>query len=175
MYPKGTIKVVWIERDTNYLDSQMFAPNKLQEAVAFGEEKGEYMVTALDYHKGDYYRWVVMPYGNYNMYNKSINLQRVLKGDYDKNTSPNKLTSPQGEINNNSNNPNKDIILPVQKVRLIDVFFISPFLIWLSFNKNLGKGVQYILLFLGVMTLAYNATRYLLYKDDELKQKKSIL
>lgn len=34
MYPKGTIKVVWIERDTNYLDSQMFPPNKLQEAIA---------------------------------------------------------------------------------------------------------------------------------------------
>lgn len=174
MYPKGTIKVVWIERDTNYLDSQMFPPNKLQEAVAFGEKKGEYMVTALDYHKGDYYRWVVMPYGNYDMYNTSLNLQRVLKGDYDKNTSPNKLTSPQQEINNNPNNYNKDVILPVQKVRLIDVFIIAPFLIWLSFNKNLGKGVQYILLFLGVMTLAYNATRYLLYKEDELKQKKQI-
>ena len=164
MYPKGTIKVVWIERDTNYLDSQMFPPNKLQEAVAFGEEKGDYMVTALDYHKGDYYRWVIMPYGDYDKFQSSINAQRILRGQYDKNTSPNKLESPVSEIP--KDNTEKDVVLPVQTIRLMDVFIIAPFLIWLSFNKNLGKGVQYILLFLGISTLAYNATRYFLNKKN---------
>ena len=52
-----------------------------------------------------------------------------------------------------------------QSVRLIDILFIAPFLIWLSMNKTLSGWVRLTLFSLGIATLIYNANNY--YKNDK--------
>lgn len=49
----------------------------------------------------------------------------------------------------------------VQSVRLIDVFFIAPFLMYVGSNKALSKPVRLTLWGLGVATLLYNGHHYL--------------
>lgn len=51
--------------------------------------------------------------------------------------------------------------MDVQKVRLIDVFVIAPFLIYVSSDKNLSNSVRFGLFAIGVSTLVYNANNYL--------------
>lgn len=47
-----------------------------------------------------------------------------------------------------------------QSVRLIDILFIAPFLLWLSMDKNLPSWVRMTLMVLGAATLIYNAHNY---------------
>jgi hypothetical protein len=51
--------------------------------------------------------------------------------------------------------------MDVQEVRLIDVFVIAPFLIYVSNNKNLSKPIRLGLFVIGVSTLIYNGHNYL--------------
>lgn len=68
MYKKGTIKVAWISKnDYNELNSMMF--NSLKDALEYVKGKDDYMIMELVENNGDYYKWKVLPYGNYRSYN----------------------------------------------------------------------------------------------------------
>ena len=49
----------------------------------------------------------------------------------------------------------------VQDVRLLDVFFIGPFLIYVGMNKQLSLPTRVALVTLGVSTILYNGNNYL--------------
>jgi len=49
----------------------------------------------------------------------------------------------------------------VQEIRLIDVFLIGPFLIYVGMKKELSLPVRSTLLALGVATIIYNGNNYL--------------
>tara|TARA_R110002050_G_scaffold65113_2_gene141265 strand:- start:1385 stop:1555 length:171 start_codon:yes stop_codon:yes gene_type:complete len=48
-----------------------------------------------------------------------------------------------------------------QFVRLIDVFYIRPFLIFLSNKNTLSENNKRILLITGILTIIYNGRNYL--------------
>lgn len=49
-----------------------------------------------------------------------------------------------------------------QFIRLVDVFFIAPVLIYVSYKaNNLSNALRIILLIIGVSTLLYNGSNYL--------------
>jgi hypothetical protein len=47
-----------------------------------------------------------------------------------------------------------------QQVRLMDVFIVTPFLLWAS-TKTTNKTAKYGLLTLGLLTFAYNGFNYI--------------
>jgi hypothetical protein len=49
----------------------------------------------------------------------------------------------------------------VQTVRLVDVFFIAPFLMYVGSNKSLSTPVRATLWGIGLATLFYNGHHYL--------------
>jgi len=51
--------------------------------------------------------------------------------------------------------------LPVQTIRLIDVFFIGPFMIYVGTKKELTNPVRLTLWGLGAATIIYNGLNYL--------------
>ena len=51
--------------------------------------------------------------------------------------------------------------MDVQKVRLIDVFVIAPFLMYVGSNKNLSNPIRIGLWTIGISTLIYNGNNYL--------------
>jgi hypothetical protein len=156
MYPIGTLKVAWIENNVEYLSSDMFKPNQLDEAVAFGEKQGDYMIMQLIQQSNDYYRWRVLPYGRHKQYLNGMRftrkLEKLFKGNEE--SGFNELDGESGFIDT------KDIS-NVQNVRLFDVFVIAPLLIYTSTQKSLPFWLRITLLFLGIMTFLYNGDNYL--------------
>ncbi len=122
MYKIGTIKVAWVESDPEYFSSQMFAPDQLNEAVAFGERVKDYMVMQLIKTDGDYYRWRLLKYGGYKQLISGTNVKRKLQKIFGSESGYNSLESSFVEEEKNT-----------QMVRLIDVFLIGPLLIYTSF------------------------------------------
>ena len=51
--------------------------------------------------------------------------------------------------------------LDVQMIRLIDVFFIAPVLIYAGTKQELPKSLRYTLIILGVATFLYNGHHFL--------------
>jgi hypothetical protein len=51
--------------------------------------------------------------------------------------------------------------LNVQTIRLIDVLFIGPFLIYVGTNKELSLPIRLALIGLGAATIIYNGNNYL--------------
>jgi len=47
-----------------------------------------------------------------------------------------------------------------QQVRIMDIVFVTPFLLWAS-TKTTNKQAKYGLIALGVLTLTYNGVNYL--------------
>jgi len=160
MYPIGTLKVAWIENNVEYLSSDMFKPNQLDEAVAFGEKQGDYMIMQLIQQSNDYYRWRVLPYGRHKQYLNGMRftrkLEKLFKGGEE---------SGFGELDGESGFIDTKDISNVQNVRLIDVFVIAPILIYTSTQKTLPFWLRMTLLFLGIMTLLYNGDNYLKEKN----------
>jgi hypothetical protein len=73
-----------------------------------------------------------------------------------------KILENQGiEINRRSN----IVGLNVQDIRLIDVFIIAPFLLYVSSKKELSPMVRLTLFTFGSLTLLYNANNYLINKQ----------
>jgi len=54
--------------------------------------------------------------------------------------------------------------LTVQDIRLLDVVFVAPVLIYAGFREELPKPLRYTLVALGIATLIYNGHNYLLNK-----------
>lgn len=73
-----------------------------------------------------------------------------------------KILENQGiEINRRSN----IVGLNVQDIRLIDVFIIAPFLLYVSSKKELSPMVRLTLFTFGSLTMLYNANNYLINKQ----------
>jgi ABC-type enterobactin transport system permease subunit len=51
--------------------------------------------------------------------------------------------------------------MDVQKVRLADIFFIAPVLMYASTQKQLSDSMRLTILGIGVATLVYNAHNYI--------------
>ena len=67
MYKIGTIKVAWTTPNNyNELNSRMF--DSVEEAESFAAGMKDYMLMRLIENEGDYYKWEVLPYGNYKSY-----------------------------------------------------------------------------------------------------------
>lgn len=66
----GTIKVVWVNKaDPETFESKMF--NNLEDAVKYGEGK-THLIMQLQDNNDNYYRWKLLPYGEYERYKSVI-------------------------------------------------------------------------------------------------------
>jgi len=75
---KGTIKVVWITKNTKKIYSRMF--NDVNKAKKFGELKKNYIVFKLLWHKKfQYFAWELLPYGNYKLYESALKFYQRYK------------------------------------------------------------------------------------------------
>jgi hypothetical protein len=55
-----------------------------------------------------------------------------------------------------------------QQVRLIDIFLIAPFLVYIGYKaKGINKTERSLLYVLGISTLIYNANNYLKNNNDQ--------
>lgn len=53
-------------------------------------------------------------------------------------------------------------VAKTQRVRLLDVFALGPFMIWYALTaKGMPRGASFVLLVAGVATIVYNARNYL--------------
>lgn len=153
MYPIGTLKVAWVESNVEYLSSDMFKPNELDKAVAYGEKVGDYMIMQLVAQEKDLYRWRVLPYGNYKQYLSSMRLRRKL--DKLLSNESGYYEAPTGGIFTDKEEYQRQI------VRVLDVFLLGPFLIYVASLKTLPKHIRVILLLIGILTIIYNGKNYL--------------
>ena len=79
MLEKGTIKVVWITKNTKRIYSRMF--DSIKQAQKFGESKKDYVVFRLLWHKRfKTFAWELLPYGNYKLYRSALKLYQKYKG-----------------------------------------------------------------------------------------------
>lgn len=68
---KGTIKVVWITKDTKKIHSKMF--DDINMAKDFGEKKKDYLIFRLLKHKNfNEFSWALLPHGNYKLYQNAL-------------------------------------------------------------------------------------------------------
>jgi hypothetical protein len=51
--------------------------------------------------------------------------------------------------------------ISVQQVRLIDVFVVAPFCLYVASQKNLSKPIRLGMFVLGISTFFYNGNNYL--------------
>lgn len=70
------------------------------------------------------------------------------------------------------NKEKKDSFIDKQKVRLLDVFVVAPFLVYAATLKHSPKWVRVSLLFIAATTLGYNGLNYLEEATLEKKKKK---
>jgi hypothetical protein len=153
MYPIGTLKVAWVESNVEYLSSDMFKPNELDKAVAYGENVGDYMIMQLVSQEKDLYRWRVLPYGNHKQYLSSMRLRRKFEKLFSNESGY--YEAPTGGIFTDKEEYEK------QLVRIADVFVLGPFLIYVSTIKSLPKHIRVILLLIGILTIIYNGNNYI--------------
>ena len=153
MYPLGTLKVAWVEDNVEYLSSDIFKPNELNEAIAYGKKSGDYLIMQLIQQEKDHYRWKVLPYGKYREYLSSVSLQKklgkIFGNESDFYIAPNgqKFTSKE--------------VYYTQLVRIADVFLIGPILIYASSFKVLPTYLRILLFSIGVATIIYNGRNYI--------------
>lgn len=145
MYPLGTLKVAWIENNVQYLSSDMFKPNQLNDAISYGEKKGDYLIMQLDRQEGDNYRWKVMPYGRYREYLGAASL----------------LNESNFYIAPNGQKFTSEEVYHTQLIRIADVFLIGPILIYASTFKTLPTYMRAVLFVIGIATILYNGNNYI--------------
>lgn len=64
---KGTIKVVWLPKNSKRICSRMF--ENIKKADKFGRTKKDYIIFRLIKHeKFKQFEWEIMPYGRYKEY-----------------------------------------------------------------------------------------------------------
>lgn len=51
--------------------------------------------------------------------------------------------------------------MEVQNVRLVDVFLLGPFMIWMGLQQSRPTWAMDLLVFAGAATIVYNGVRYL--------------
>jgi len=153
MYTLGTLKVAWAEDNEEYLSSKMFKPNQLDESVSYGEKVGNYMIMQLIEQDGDFYRWRVLPYGNHKQYFTSMRLRKKFEKLFSNESGY--YEAPTGGTFTDKDEYEKQV------VRVIDVFVLGPFLIYVSTIKSLPKHIRVMLLLIGILTIIYNGNNYI--------------
>ena len=53
-----------------------------------------------------------------------------------------------------------------QNIRLLDVFFIGPLLVWVGFAGRLNDTVRILLFVIGVATVIYNGRNFIRITND---------
>jgi hypothetical protein len=77
IYEKGTIKVVWLEKDPLKIYSRMFEDER--SAVKFGKVKKDYVIYKLLEQKNmKDFSWELLPYGKYKVYKLLFRVYRLL-------------------------------------------------------------------------------------------------
>lgn len=72
-YAQGTIKVVWISDNSDSIYSRMFITEQEAETFAQKNHPGKYLIFSLqEQHDMERFEWVLLPYGNYQLYHKLI-------------------------------------------------------------------------------------------------------
>lgn len=56
--------------------------------------------------------------------------------------------------------------MKAQAIRLADVFFIGPFMIYSAYKKKLSKADRATLVGLGIATIVYNGINYLKQQNE---------
>lgn len=75
MYNIGTVKVAWTKAGKiKEMESLMF--DTLPQALDFAKSKKNYMIMKLASQDGDYYKWDVLPYGEYKNYKNGMRIAR---------------------------------------------------------------------------------------------------
>lgn len=68
---KGTIKVVWVTKNTRRIHSRMF--DDIAAAERFGKIKKNYLIFRLLKHKNfREFSWELLPYGEYKLYERGL-------------------------------------------------------------------------------------------------------
>lgn len=68
---KGTIKVVWVTKNTKRIYSRMF--ENIELADMFGKTKKDYIIFRLVKQKNmKAFEWEILPYGKYKIYLKIL-------------------------------------------------------------------------------------------------------
>lgn len=155
MYPIGTLKVAWVEKNPEYLSSDMFAPDQLNQAIAFGKKMGDFMIMELISQSKDYYRWRVLPYGNHKQYIRGMKIRRKLDRIFGNDESSFDAENIKLKLVDTSEEKQTQVI------RLIDVFLIGPILIYASTFKTLPTYLRVLLMLIGIATIVYNGNNYL--------------
>jgi hypothetical protein len=75
----GTVKVAWLnQQDPDIMESKMY--DNLETAVRESEGK-TYMIMELEDQGGDYYKWHILPYGEYEKFRGLVSLNGILFED----------------------------------------------------------------------------------------------
>ena len=64
MYKIGTIKVAW-NKDKSYKEMESIMFDSLPKALEYVSDKKDFMIMELIEQKDSYYKWKVLPYGEY--------------------------------------------------------------------------------------------------------------
>jgi len=74
---KGTIKVAWLEKDSDTLYSKMF--DDVESAKKFAKDKKDYLIMKLVTQKEmEEFSWKVLPFGKYKLYGLLFKIYRSL-------------------------------------------------------------------------------------------------
>ncbi len=64
MYKIGTIKVAW-NKGKSYKEMESLMFDSLPQALSYVSDKKDFMIMELIEQKDSYYKWKVLPYGEY--------------------------------------------------------------------------------------------------------------
>ena len=64
MYKIGTIKVAW-NKGKSYKEMESLKFDSLPQALSYVSDKKDFMIMELIEQKDSYYKWKVLPYGEY--------------------------------------------------------------------------------------------------------------
>lgn len=80
VFGKGTIKVVWIDKNVKQIYSKMF--EGLDEAIKFSKDKKDFLVFKLLKQKNlEDFSWEILPYGQYKLYDMLMKNYKRYRGN----------------------------------------------------------------------------------------------
>lgn len=80
VFEKGTIKIVWIDKNIKQIHSKMF--DKLDEAIKFSKDKKDFLIFKLLKQQNlEDFSWEILPYGQYKLYEMLMKNYKRYKGN----------------------------------------------------------------------------------------------
>lgn len=78
VFEKGTVKVVWVDKNAKQIHSRMFYEQ--DDAIKFSKGKKDFLVFKLLKQKSlEDFSWEILPYGKYKLYNLLMKNYRKYK------------------------------------------------------------------------------------------------